>query len=71
MNKIIFHTFFFKKIIQFLILVPAENDPSFKCTFSQFVSHIVCLFRLSLGKNPNAFFVYAKSFYAAYETVSL
>ena len=54
-----------------LSLVQAEDDPIFKCIFSQFDSHNVCLFRLSLGKSPNAFFVYDKSYCAACETVSL
>ena len=36
-------------------LVQAEDDPIFNAFFSQFVSHIVCLFRYSLGKGPKAF----------------
>ena len=38
-----------------LSLVQAKDDPIFKCIFSQFVSHIVCLFRYTLGKGPKAF----------------
>ena len=93
-NRLIFHTFFFKKMIQlsskfysisamsifsespwacffvydklyyavslkglkaFWVLFRQKMIQFSSAFFSQFVSHIVCLFRLSLGKSPNAF----------------